>query len=180
MTDVYYTLDEYTCEELLSSILKNYYDVKEIIISHNRNGKPKLENCPIEFSIARSDKMTIIAVSQKPVGVDCEKVVKKDYSSELKLFPKSERELIKTEEDFYHSWTAKESFIKFKGTKTSKMIRQLEYIDGRIRYKKQRQKVLIVKNVVDDYIMSICVENPGVNIIKLNKVALRQNDEKVG
>ncbi len=76
------------------------------------SGKPYVEGDPLFFSVSHSGGKAVVAVSERPVGVDLEIYSGKPHSHILSRFSPEEREKIKTDEDFFDAWTAKEAFFK--------------------------------------------------------------------
>ncbi len=96
---------------LLKNILKKEYNIDDYTITRNENGKPYLNNInDIYFNISHSDKYLVIAISNKKIGVDIEKI--KKYNAKindiLNIKPKND-------EEFFKYWTKKEALIKLKG-----------------------------------------------------------------
>ena len=84
-------------------------------------GKPFIENCPVEFSITHTDGIVGVAVSEyHPVGLDIEKIrpMRKGFSA--RYFSEQEQAKIcaanDPDEALIRLWTAKESVGKHQGT----------------------------------------------------------------
>jgi 4'-phosphopantetheinyl transferase len=113
-------IGEVLIRKIIMTKLKLAYD--EIILKTNEFGKPYLENYDeFHFNISHSGKWVVCAVSDKPVGIDVEKI--KDINIKIadRFFSKEEAEdLYKKEESerlkyFFDLWTLKESYIKADG-----------------------------------------------------------------
>lgn len=100
-------------EYLLKKVLKKE-GIKDIEIIYNDYGKPYLKNKDLYFNISHSNKLTVLVISNKEVGVDVEKITMKE-----RIIPRictsSEQKLIKTPEDFTKMWVKKESYVKYLG-----------------------------------------------------------------
>ena len=96
------------------------------------NGKPYIDGDPLYFSLSHSKNVTVIAISDEPVGVDLEFTGRKKYSATLSRFTARERAKITDETDFLHAWVAKESFIKLIGGTLAHDLKRLEYYGGKI------------------------------------------------
>ena len=96
------------------------------------NGKPYIDGDPVYFSLSHSKNVTVIAISDEPVGVDLEFTGRKKYSAILSRFTARERAEITDETDFLHAWVAKESFIKTVGGTLAHDLKRLEYYGGKI------------------------------------------------
>lgn len=127
---------------LLRNILKKEYNIDNYNIIYNKNGKPYLENIDnIYFNISHSNEYLVIATSNKPVGVDIEKI--RNYNLKineiLNIKPKNN-------EEFFKYWTKKEALIKLKGL-ALKNINDLDYKNIKFYTKKYK-----------DYIISLAEE----------------------
>ena len=58
----------------------------------------------------------MVCFCDEPVGVDIEKIRDVNLKIKDRFFCTAEKENIKTNEDFFRIWTAKESYIKYLGT----------------------------------------------------------------
>ena len=84
----------------------------QLILKKNANGKPYLDNCPLNFSISHSFEYVAVIVSDKNVALDIEKVNEKVLRVKEKFI---------NEEDFSKNdlfdvsliWSAKESIYKY-------------------------------------------------------------------
>jgi 4'-phosphopantetheinyl transferase len=90
---------------------------------HGAHGKPALVGHSIQFSLAHSAELAVIAVAERPIGVDVERiggeldrrllvsdVTTKDERTALEALPVRSRVVA-----FYYLWTAKESIAKGMG-----------------------------------------------------------------
>ena len=88
-------------------------------IAYGENGKPFLNN--VCFNISHSDEMVIIAISEREIGCDIEKIgehkqkIAKRYFTESEIAYLQEFEEHKRAEEFYRLWTIKESYVKKTG-----------------------------------------------------------------
>ncbi|MBR4230958.1 MAG: 4'-phosphopantetheinyl transferase superfamily protein [Bacilli bacterium] len=96
-----------TCDLLRKHNLNN-----EII--YNKYGKPYFKDNPIFFNVSHSDKYAVLAVSDKEIGVDIQKIT---YKAKIinKICNENEKKLIKNANDFTKIWVKKESFVKMVG-----------------------------------------------------------------
>ena len=96
---------------------------KDMVYGNGKYGKPYFKNEPdIYFNISHSDRYVLLAVSDREVGCDIEKVDSIDLKIAKRFFNIDEYNTIlslhNTEEQkrkFYRFWTLKESFIKATG-----------------------------------------------------------------
>ncbi len=107
----------------LRQILSGYLDRSppEIEISIGLQGKPQVAG--IEFNLSHSGDLVVYAVSDRPVGIDIERIRSMDLSGIIQRFfapsefaawqklPVSEQESA-----FFRTWTVKEAYLKAIGT----------------------------------------------------------------
>jgi 4'-phosphopantetheinyl transferase len=107
----------------LRQILSGYLDRSppEIEISTGLQGKPQVAG--IEFNLSHSGDLVVYAVSDRPVGIDIERIRSMDLSGIIQRFfapsefaawqklPPSEQEAA-----FFRTWTIKEAYLKAIGT----------------------------------------------------------------
>lgn len=101
------------------------YQEAELLCEYNEQGKPFYKELPdFHFNLSHSGDYAVIALSDKPVGVDIEKRGKLDEKKirlAKKFFHPAEFELLKAadreeqEKLFYQVWTLKESYAKAVG-----------------------------------------------------------------
>lgn len=112
--------------------LKSGVKYKELQFQVSRAGKPYLSGFPYyEFSISHTRNAVAAAVSDKPVGVDVEKV--RDVSGSLakRVFSENEMAWLNgTAENknrrFFDIWTKKEALVKYHGTGLTKDLKLLD------------------------------------------------------
>lgn len=112
-------------ELLLRSIIRRDHNIKseDLKIAYTAKHKPFLESHPhIHFNISHSGDWVIIAFSEKPVGVDVEKIRKVNLGVAKRFFSDFEKKVLfgLPEKEqfnyFFDLWTLKESFLKAIGT----------------------------------------------------------------
>lgn len=149
--------------DLLAEILENEFSIafKKLIISYNENGKPYFLNGNIYFNISHSEDYVVCVVSDKPIGIDIEKIkarnhklVMNHYFSDLeKRYIDSSVDTLKT---YWTIWTLKEAILKFYGDS----ILNIKNINLSIKKNKivftTKQYNLTVDYLKNDYVVSIC------------------------
>ena len=134
-------------------------DQENILISVDERGKPFTENAHINFNISHSDDMVVCCISDKPVGIDVERVKPINPNIMKKLCTDSDMRYILNSENtdipkllskdqqyrLYEIWTAKEAYFKCLGTGITnlKSISFSELINKRKLYN------------IEDYIVTI-------------------------
>lgn len=115
-----------TSRASLKILLKEYLQIpiKNIEISTEPGGKPVLKNnANLHFNISHSNKIILISFSDKPNGIDVEKIEKRKNSEQIvrRFFSQNEinswqQALINNPETaFLTGWTRKEAFVKATG-----------------------------------------------------------------
>lgn len=124
---------------LTKRYLSKLYGVTEdtIEIKKGEHGKPYVLNLPAHFNVSHSGKYTILAISDKPIGIDIE--ITRDFSAILakKLFNEDElsyiagndssRKKSEMQRSFYEIWTAKEAYLKYLGSGISGGVNTLSF-----------------------------------------------------
>lgn len=101
-------------------------------IKASPTGKPYLTEYPCyEFSISHTKNAVVAAVSDKPVGVDVEKIRDIDISIARRVFSENELAWLggmdeNTKHRFFTLWTKKEALGKFYGTGLMNGIKSLD------------------------------------------------------
>lgn len=93
-------------------------DKEDIIFKKTPKGKPYTESAEVEFSISHSKDIVVCAISDKPVGIDIEKIRKVNLNVAKRLFAPDEQEYIFqecTQQRFFEVWTRKEAYVKLLG-----------------------------------------------------------------
>ncbi len=130
-------------ELLARKMIAGYCGVKaeDIVFNQNRYSKPYAENLDVQFNISHSYDLVVCAVSNKPVGVDIEKVRELDdkvisfactgeeyaYVNEK---PLEKEEKLKC---FFKIWTFKEAYFKCQGTGINDL-KSVSYFDNTINH----------------------------------------------
>lgn len=104
---------------------------QDLTFVYTENGKPRLKDDPLWFSLSHSEDLAVCAISKNPIGVDIEQI--RDISPRLarKYFTPEEREYlfghVPKDQDweevmtpsvkmrFFEIWTAKEAYLKCLG-----------------------------------------------------------------
>jgi 4'-phosphopantetheinyl transferase len=92
--------------------------IDESQLIYGENGKPYLKDGNKYFNISHSGNYVILALSEKEVGIDIEKIDTHPDKVAVRCFTTEECEWMRQEESdeaFYKLWTAKESVMKATG-----------------------------------------------------------------
>lgn len=130
---------------------KALIDVGVLGLRYEENGKPVADNCYV--SISHSGNMVAVCTSEKPIGIDIEKIDEKRNLEKLsnRVFCGEELETFKnnpTPEQFYEIWTQKEAYSKIDGNGVN------EIMSGFDIFKLQDYE--FQTEIVNNCILSIC------------------------
>ena len=129
---------------LTRKYLSRLYNIPEekLEIKKGENGKPYVLNIPAHFNVSHSGDYTVLAISDRPIGIDLEII--RDFSAILakKYFNEDELKYISgnsssrkkslMQKCFYEIWTAKEAYLKFTGKGIAGGINSLSFsFDGK-------------------------------------------------
>lgn len=127
------------CRALLKFVLSMYIemDVKQIKFDYNTNKKPYLSLHPeLFFNISHSNDFGLIAVSNRPIGIDIEYMEDNNDLIHSLNHIYNEKEIVFIEnafnkkQAFYSLWTRKEAFVKAIGTGIDEDFSKIPSIDG--------------------------------------------------
>lgn len=127
----------------------------EVIFYKNDYGKPYLDGFPsFQYNISHTKNAIVIGISNKPIGVDIEKIKPINLKIAERFYCMNELRYILSKEDvleklFYKVWTKKEAYIKWIGKGLSLPLTSFDVTDVELRK--------ILKNIeIDEYMLSIC------------------------
>ena len=114
-------------DQLIKESLNGYLG-KEISVQIKRTsaGKPYLPGYPLHIGVTHTDDIVLIAISEKPFGIDCESIdrtVNRLNRIAEKYYSENERAYVfdKNTDDaersrrFLEIWVKKEAYVKFTG-----------------------------------------------------------------
>lgn len=124
---------------LTKKYLSKIYGVPkdQVEIKIGEHGKPYALNIPAHFNISHSGNYVVVAISDRPIGIDLEMI--DDFSAILakKLFNDDELKYISEigiknkksamQQHFFEIWTAKEAYLKYLGCGISGGINSLSF-----------------------------------------------------
>ena len=95
-------------------------DKSAIRFRRDKNGKPYTESAKVEFSISHSKNIAVCAISDRPVGIDIEKIRDVNLNVAKKLFTPDEQKYVFqikkfAKQRFFEIWTRKEAYVKLIG-----------------------------------------------------------------
>jgi len=163
-----YLTGRYFIKKIISEKIKT--PIEKIIIKTTKFGRPILSKPKIKnfnFNISHSGDYVAVAISNKKIGVDIEKIkpiemeIVKNYFApeELKFIQKNKKnQLI----NFYKIWTLKESYIKAIGRGLSSPLKSFYFEINKnrikINLKKKKPSYWHFKTYMlnEDYCLAIC------------------------
>lgn len=100
----------------------------KIVFSTNEFGKPYAENVNAYFSVSHSGDAVICAVSERPVGIDIERIRDVRFKTAERFATAEELEYIgENTERFFEIWTLKEAYFKCIGTGLDANIKNVSF-----------------------------------------------------
>lgn len=147
---------------MVRKILSVHYGKKDVEIIKSEAGKPFLKSPPPFFSVAHTQALLFVVVSDANVGIDAELSSRKtDYALVLSRFPFAERAEIRDKADFLRHWTAKESAVKWLGGTLAADLKKLSYLNGRMFFRELPLPVHISHFEKEGHIIALCREKDG-------------------
>lgn len=117
---------------------------------YDRN-KPMADNCFV--SISHSGDMVAVCTSDRPIGIDIEKINASRNLEKLskRVFKGQELEFFTknpTPKNFYEIWTKKEAYSKINGQGAIEIMKGFDIFD--------LQTYEFQTEIIDDYVLSVC------------------------
>lgn len=143
-------------KNFVSELLKEKHGILSPVFFKNEHGKPYLEGNPLFFNLSHSREIAVLAVCEREVGIDVEKLVPRSYGGILRRCSERERAEIRTPNDFLTHWTVKESFVKYLGLSIAEEWKALEYFGGTLFWKEEKQAVFLKTFSRSDCVFTVC------------------------
>ncbi len=124
---------------------------KDVIFSVTNQGKPYCKSHPeIHFSLSHSEDYIALAISEKEVGIDIEKIREARQKLIEKVCAENEIKRIFSSENphaaFTEIWTRKEAYLKALGTGIDRELTSIDTTDEKFKFITER---------TDDFIVSV-------------------------
>ena len=118
-----------------------------------KNGKPYCDNYDIHFSLSHSENMAVCVISDKPVGIDVEKIRPVNPEVAKKCFTEKEQEYVfsdksKTRARFFEIWTKKEAYIKRNALSLSD-IKSFDVLDDKSVYLANEKEYVVAVAITE-------------------------------
>jgi 4'-phosphopantetheinyl transferase len=173
-----YLTGRYYIKKIISE--KTKIPIEKIIIKTTKFGRPALHKPKIknfDFNISHSGDYVAIAISNKKIGVDIEKIKPLDLEIAESYFTPKELSYIKgnTKDkltSFYKIWTLKESYIKAIGKGLSHPLKSFYFTFAGnktiLNFKRKKKTDFNFKThlINKDYILAICTHNKKIQLKK--------------
>jgi phosphopantetheinyl transferase len=107
--------------------------INENQLMYGKNGKPYLRDGSVYFNLSHSGEYVVLAVSDREVGVDIEKIKPYPKKVATRFFTQKEQAWLEsesTDENFFRIWTGKESVMKAAGQGLSMQPQSLCVLSG--------------------------------------------------
>ncbi len=161
---------------LMRKVLISQYPLhpNEIVIAVNEHSKPYLSGKSLpHFNLSHSGEWVVGAFSEKPIGIDIEKIKRVNLKVAERFFSLPEirflNELNEVERDlwFLKFWTIKESYLKALGTGLSRSMSSFvaSYHDGvfHITDDENPEKIFLDHRVFEqNYLVSVSAYEPDI------------------
>lgn len=125
------------------------YGKTDFDVSVSKDGKPSVDFC--NFSISHSENMVCCAVSDRPIGVDIQKIYSVEKRGKYCFFNQQETHYVNQDgreitQKFFEIFTKKEAALKLLGGKISDM-KNIDTFDKKYTFKTEKK---------GEYMLSIC------------------------
>lgn len=148
---VFYTRKRVNGEEFCRRVLRERYGLEDPGFAREENGKPYLLNSSLKISVSHSGELLALAVGDCEAGLDIELRREMRRGSLLRRMDERERE-----EDFFRLWTAKESYVKYRGSTLAHMLKSLVYYGGVLYENGVPAPVIFTCFEFENYVFTIC------------------------
>jgi 4'-phosphopantetheinyl transferase len=160
------------CAHLLAKMtLSKTYQLalSELSFIRDKKGKYQTEREDIHFNISHTGKYVACAVSSRPVGIDIEQQVPRDFLLFQTLWSEEEKQHYNLQDIkiFYALWTAKESYGKYKGIGLHSTLTQTTILqDGAIRHIDAEHARIVPFSFAPCYSAAVCLEDSVESILQ--------------
>ena len=157
-------------------------DAAALVYEYGKYQKPYLKNISdFHFNISHSGDYVILAVSDKEIGCDIEKIRKYDLKIAERFFTKKEyKDIINAKNDeerqklFFLYWVLKESYIKQNGQGLSQPLDSFEItlgenkqIDVSSEYNNSDLRLKQI-NLIPGYCIAVCSYDEDIEVINID------------
>lgn len=147
-----------TSKDMLNKCLLDYAGMQNYTLKYNSYGKPYLVNCNIFFNISNCQDVCVLAVSNKPIGVDIQFYTYKENLHHT--FSDKELDLLNSSQNkevlFTKMWVVKEAYVKMLGVGLSYGLANVDYFKVKKRakiIKKAKYVICVIEGEVDEVLI---------------------------
>lgn len=169
MNHIYYCYgDESRSHEFLFYILNRYYNVpaRESDLKRSPYGKLYLENCPVHFNLSHSKDVIALAVGNKPVGIDVEKIREKQFSRVANVYFGN---TASSPEEFFRLWTKAEAFVKYRAGTVAADLKKIKIDGDELFYEGKKADLSIGTMKINDFFLSVAGEEAVADIVAVTE-----------
>lgn len=147
------------------------HEIGDVPMVVNEHGKPYVDGAEKFFSLSHSGTCVMIAVDDREIGADVEKLPEKDFLKIAERFyHPNEREYVKRAADparaFTHIWTRKEAYLKQLGIGIATDLTAFDTTSGELS---ERLRTFDIEG----YAISVCTEYPLNDETYISKLELK-------
>ena len=140
----------------LDNLLFNFTGKRQTVLK-TTEGKPYIGGNPLFFSLTHSGNKGLIAISDRPVGVDLELFKDRLHLAVYSSFTDREQAEIVSEDDFLKHWTVREAYVKMHGKTLAETLKSIEYYGGNLYFKGEKQACTLQTYRFDFGIATVCL-----------------------
>ena len=138
---------------------------KKVHVDKHPSGAPFIRGDDHYLSLSHKDGLMVVALSDRPVGVDIERVVSKDAYYRIADNYFAEKIAEGDAEGFFRGWTRREAFGKMLGKGLSLEVMALDMSGATLTY--LDQTVYFVEKRVDDYMITVAGAYPDGELLNM-------------
>lgn len=146
----------------VNEFLYNYFE-RDVKLAKTKEGAPYIVDEKTKISLSHKDNYLVVALSDKDVGIDIERIYKKDTHKKIALryFSEMEYEFINSAERFFYLWTRKEALGKLLGTGLNSKIISINVIKNSITYDDKKYFFDTNTTLIEGYCLTVagCTNN---------------------
>ena len=129
-------------------------------ITYTSYGKPYVADRHVYFSVAHSDGMVVVALSNEEVGIDCERLQLQTQASIVSLFhPNEAMRVEKQTEPFSSIWTGKEAYGKWLGVGLNYDLHVMDVKENDVFWKEKKLPLTMTKIVCEQWMIAVCARH---------------------
>ena len=145
---------------------------KKVHVDKHPSGAPYIKGDEHYLSLSHKDGLMVVAVSDRPVGIDIERVVAKDA-----YFRIADNYFVEKVEEgdadgFFRGWTRREAFGKMLGKGLTPEVMDMDMSPTSLCY--LDQTVYFVEKRVDDYMITVAGAYPDGEMLNMGE---KQDEE---